>query len=657
MAINRVQVRRTLPWVDPIDAAALLPEGLLLDGRGGHPEARFAFMGLHPILEARFEGDTLTLRGAEETRRTGAPIDLLRALVDAYHWDLGEAHPFTGGFVGYFGYGFTAAIEPTLPRHASDTPDALLHLCTDALVFEHATQTLTAYAADVDRIAAEARLDELVGRLQQDLPSPRAVATPTWTPSLDQESFEAAVATMRQHILEGDLFQANIATQFEAELDADPVDLLRAFQAGNPSPYMALLRYADHAVISSSPEQLLAVDAGRIRTRPIAGTRGRGQDEAADQALEAELRADPKERAEHTMLVDLLRNDIAKVCAPGTTRVTELLSVERYQHVMHLVSCVEGRLRTDTGFPDWLAALFPGGTITGAPKHRACLRIHEAEPVARGPYTGSAGFLSWSHNAHWNILIRTLVLRDGRARVHAGSGIVADSDPSAEWHEANRKARSLLRAGGTPRSDAGSVRTAGTWSPHEPSRRVAARVLLIDNYDSFVHNLADYAAACGATVRVVRNDEDLEAAVADFAPTHLILGPGPGRPEASGATLEAARQVGRWPMLGVCLGHQAMAIAHGGKVRIAPPVHGKTSPVHHEEPLFDGLPHPFTATRYHSLVVDAPPSWHVTAQLEDGTVMAMRHPEHPVWGLQFHPESVLTEGGMDIVLAFLEASP
>ena len=281
------------------------------------------------------------------------------------------------------------------------------------------------------------------------------------------------------------------------------------------------------------------------------------------------------------------------------------------------------------------------------------MRIEEAEPVPRGPYTGSAGFLSWSHNAHWNILIRTLVLKDGHARVHAGSGIVADSVPEHEWHEAGRKARSLLRAGGTPRADAGTVRTFGTWEPPTASQQVDARVLLIDNYDSFVHNLADYAALCGATVQVMRNDEDLEAIAATFRPTHLILGPGPGWPGDSGATLEAARQLDRWPMLGVCLGHQAMAHVHGGAVRVSPPVHGKTAPILHDERLFAHLPSPFTATRYHSLVVDAPPDWVVSATLEDGTVMAMRHPQYPVWGLQFHPESLLTDGGVEILRRFL----
>lgn len=653
MATSRVQLHRTVGWVEPIDAAAIFPEGLLLDGSGQHPEARFGFLGLHPALEARFQGNELTLTDGSGTRtQRGDPLEMLRQLVHAHKWGLDEAHPFTGGFVGYFGYGFTQAVEPTLNLEPADTPDAVLHLCTDAAVFDRASSTVTLYAADEDGALAESRLDCYEAALAGPVPKPGSVPDVTWHTSLDQAAFEAAVARLRDRILDGDLFQANLATRFEAPMNVDPVDLFRRFQAGNPSPYMALLRYDDDAIVSSSPEQLFAVTEGRIRTRPIAGTRGRGATEQEDLALEAELRRDEKERAEHTMLVDLLRNDIARVSEPGTTRVTEVMSVERYQHVMHLVSCVEGELRPDTDFVDWLAAMFPGGTITGAPKHRACMRIEESEPVPRGPYTGSAGFLSWSHNAHWNILIRTLVLKDGQARVHAGSGIVADSVPSHEWHEAGRKASSLLRSA-SPRVGAGAVTRYEDWSPPAAPEPVHARVLLVDNYDSFVHNLADYAALCRAEVKVVRNDADLDQVLGAFEPTHVILGPGPGWPEDSGITLELARDVETYPVLGVCLGHQALATVHGGRVFVAPPVHGKTSAVHHDDPLLAHLPGPFTATRYHSLIVEPPAGWHTSAWLADGTLMAMKHPERPVWGLQFHPESFLTQGGLEILRRFL----
>ncbi|MCA1819636.1 MAG: chorismate-binding protein, partial [Halobacteriales archaeon] len=418
----------------------------------------------------------------------------------------------------------------------------------------------------------------------------------------------------------------------------------------------------DVAIASGSPEQLFAAAGGRIQSRPIAGTRKRGATAAEDAAMEAELTADPKEQAEHTMLVDLVRNDVARVALPGTVRVAEWGSVERYRHVMHLASRVEGDLRPGTGFADWLAALFPGGTVTGAPKVRAVQRILEAEPVPRGPYTGSAGYLSWSHNAAWNILIRTVVLSGGEAHVCAGSGIVADSDPRREWKEAQRKARALLDAATGAAVAAGPGRLGEvtrhrSWAPGRlAARHAEARVLLIDNYDSFVHNLADAFAALGARTCVVRNDTDWRAALRESEATHVVLSPGPGWPDEAGASLQVAREMhGRLPILGVCLGHQAIGQAAGGRVAAHPagPVHGTPSPVLHTGAgLFAGLPSPLQGARYHSLVVqDVPAGWAVDARLADGTVMALR--QGTTFGLQFHPESLCTPLGLELLDRFL----
>jgi anthranilate synthase len=501
-------------------------------------------------------------------------------------------------------------------------------------------------------------------------PRPPPHEARTWETSLSQDQFMVAVGELRRLVHDGDLFQANLATRFSAPCDADPAALFASLQQANPSPYMALLEQPGFAVVSASPEQLVAVDAARgvVRSRPIAGTRKRGATREADLDLEQELLGDAKEQAEHTMLVDLVRNDVAKVAAPGSVRVPERMSVERYRHVMHLVSRVEGKLRQDRDAWDAVLALFPGGTVTGAPKVRACERIQQAEPVSRGLYTGSLGYLSWSGNAHWNILIRTLLLADGQATVFAGSGIVADSDAEREWKEADRKARALLDAaeghggGGTP-DRLGEVTPHGSWSL--PVAPVAAgrgrRVLLIDNYDSFVHNLADYCAALGAEVRVVRNDADWRSELAAFRPTHLVLSPGPGWPEAAGCTVEVAREAtGRLPILGVCLGHQSIGHAHGATVEIHPsgPVHGKPAEVlHGGQGLFKGLPSPLRMARYHSLVVRdgmLGSDWIVDARLADGTVMALRHRSAPTFGLQAHPESICTDRGLELVANFLE---
>lgn len=729
-SFHQVRVPLTRP-ITPLEAyrrlraAGLAPQ--LLDGMGAHPDARFAYLTCHHDLEVRVRAGRVEERRPDGTTATvdEPPLPYLRRVLDATRQQVEERCGFTGGWIGYFGYEAHALFESTLPARSAATPDILLRRVWTVAVFDRQDGQVTLYSAGEEEREAERRADEAVAALASgpadpaehagpamtratgppEAPAPRQAPIPlegtgagdplppatAWHTSMDQNAFEEAVGRMRARIAEGDLFQANLATRFQTPCDVDPADLFAALQAANPSPFMALLELDDHAVVSASPEQLLRVQDRTITSRPIAGTRPRGRDAAADDVLEVELRSDEKERAEHTMLVDLVRNDVAKVSVPGTVRVPEWMSVERYRHVMHLASRVEGRVRPGTGFLDWMAALFPGGTITGAPKHRACMRIHETEPVRRGPYTGSAGYLSWSHNTQWNILIRTLVLQDGIASVHAGSGIVADSDPTQEWHEAGHKAHALLDAAtgqdtGGSRSRLGEATRHDAWSPAPPPARFPeARALLVDNYDSFTYNLADQCAALGAAVRVIRNDADWRAAVDAFAPTHIILSPGPGHPDDAGCCVELVRVLrGRLPILGVCLGHQAIARALGGRVAVGRPVHGKTAPVHREgEGLLDRLPASFQAARYHSLHVPrdgVPSGFRITATLagadtqdqdrrapapstgsptrgegrsEAGMVMAMEDAGDHIVGLQFHPESMATPLGLQVLAAFM----
>ncbi len=661
---------------DPLDAWRALKDSgaILLDGNGLHPEARHAYVALHPRLEVRITKDQVQVIHDDGAREewTQNPQDALRDLTTQWKFAQNESG-FTGGFVGVIGYGFTHAIEPTLPRrHDAKTPDLCLRLCRDVIVFDKANGTVQLHTTD---LPGESDAKERAARIQNQLAKPMNPVAPLepqdleWRTSMDADAFQQAVVELKERIRDGDLFQANLATRFEAPFHADPAALFAALRDHNPSPYMALMDLGDHVLVSGSPEQLFAVEQGRIRARPIAGTRRRGKDDVEDRRFEQELLTDAKEQAEHTMLVDLLRNDIARVSVPGTVHVPERGSVERYRRVMHLVSRVEGTLRGDADFTDWVSALFPGGTITGAPKHRACMRIHDAEPVARGHYTGSAGYLNWDHSeSHWNILIRTMILQDGWVAVHAGSGIVAGSDPEREWMEAGNKAQALLEAAtgqanaADAHGDEGSVTPHGAWKPPTPQGQVDARVLLVDHYDSFVHNLADHCAALGANVYVVRSDDDIDAALRDFQPTHVIFGPGPGWPADAGHVPRLAKDlVGRLPVLGVCLGHQALGMAAGANVVVGErPVHGEVDAMHHNGAgVLAGLPRPMPATRYHSLVVtddSLPAEWEVTARLEDGTVMAMEHRDHPVVGLQFHPESIGTPHGLDILFRFLTTS-
>jgi anthranilate synthase/aminodeoxychorismate synthase-like glutamine amidotransferase len=707
-------------------AAGLSP--LLLESAGRHPEAGRSFIGLTPYVEVRVTAlpgagipgiaripkggpgrfaqedafrsspqspESLPGRSGgwsiEERWADGAievydgdPVEHLRRLTDRFRFTLDAPEGgFTGGWMGCFGFGFANALEPTLPAQPPSTiPDVVLRLCLDALVFDARAGTLRLHAAELDGAPpAEERIAIIRAALlpphqttdctdstEQKIRSVQSVQSVVseakWVSSFTQEGFEQAVRDLKALVHDGDLFQANLAVRWRTTDTPDGADLLDALRKANPSPYMALLEFGGFTIVSGSPEQLFAVEGGRIRSRPIAGTRKRGVTPQEDEAMERELRGDVKERAEHTMLVDLVRNDLARVAVPGTVTVPERMGVERYRHVMHLVSRVEAQVRPGTGFMDWLAALFPGGTVTGAPKVRATQRILEAEPVARGAYTGSAGYLTWSHDAHWSILIRGLQLQDGHVDVHAGAGIVAESDPEREWRESQRKAQALLEAASGPATTGnptrlGEATAAETWTPPKPGRsHPGARVLLIDNYDSFVHNLADYCGALGAQVRTVRNDADWRSAVESFRPTHLVLSPGPGWPQEASGTLAAVRELsGRIPILGVCLGHQALGHAAGGRVHLHPagPVHGTPDAVHHEGAgLFAGLPSPLQATRYHSLAVDGmPESWQVDARLADGTVMAMRHGTEPTFGLQFHPESIATEHGLALLDAFL----
>lgn len=678
MATNEIQQFRfqVTPGLEALDAYRLLMDHLplLLDGNSEHPEVKQSIIAFTPRLEVRINGDAVKVRhdnGCVDERRQ-PPLESLRKLTE--DWQFTTPHQgFTGGFVGIIGYGFTRAIEPTLPAPVDDAgvPDVCLRLCRDALVINSATGEATLWTTDLPgENIAEQRGLEILESLQKSLIPLASIPRQelTWGTSMEQATFEEAVRTMKEHIRTGDLFQANIATRFEAVLNIEPERLFFALRAHNPSPYLALMDWGDHCLVSGSPEQLFAVENGIIRARPIAGTRRRGEDRIHDELFEVELLTDRKEQAEHTMLVDLVRNDLAKVSVPGTVHVPERGSVERYRRVMHLVSRVEGTVRPGTGFTDWLAALFPGGTITGAPKHRACLRIHEAEPVARGHYTGSAGFLSWDHSStHWNILIRSMVLRGGRVSVHAGSGIVNDSDPEREWHEAGSKAQALLEAAtgqadSSEHGDEGSVKSVAAWTAPERPGTVSARVLLIDHYDSFVHNIANYCASLGASVDVVRCDGAVDAALERFKPTHMILGPGPGWPDDAGYSLRLCSDLhGRLPILGICLGHQALAQAAGAKVQVANrAVHGEIDDVFHDGTgILARLPSPFQATRYHSLMVEEstlPADWQVTARLADGTVMAMQHREHPSIGLQFHPESIGTDVGLEILFQFLNTA-
>jgi anthranilate synthase component 1 len=470
---NRIPVsREVLADLDtPLSTYLKLANGpysyLLESVHGGEKWGRYSIIGLPCSTVLRISGNDLTvLRQGEvvESLTSEDPLAWIEAFQGRYRApDLPGLPRFTGGLVGYFGYDTVRYIEPRLSGlDRSDLigcPDILLMVSEEVLVFDNLAGTLL-LIVHVDPAQEDAlqqgqrRLDELAGKLRtavfeygKEAVTPRrAVQEADFISGFTQDGFEAAVDRIKDYILEGDAMQVVLSQRMSIPYRAAPLDLYRALRSLNPSPYMFYLDLGDFHVVGSSPEILVRLEDGMVTLRPIAGTRPRGKDEEDDLRLEAELLADPKELAEHLMLIDLGRNDAGRVCEIGSVRLTDKMVIERYSHVMHIVSNVTGHIRPGMSAIDVLRATFPAGTVSGAPKIRAMEIIDELEPVKRGIYAGAVGYLSWSGNMDTAIAIRTAVIKDGTLHIQAGAGIVADSVPTNEWHETLNKGRAIFRA-------------------------------------------------------------------------------------------------------------------------------------------------------------------------------------------------------------------
>jgi anthranilate synthase component I len=488
----------------PVSAFAKLRRGpfaFLLESApaGGETWARYTFLGTEPrsawrLREGVVEDWTLE-RGWHGARRPTDPLDDLRALVAEHEpVEVPELGVFWSGAVGYFSYDVVRLIErlPNAPPHKLDVPDALFvftralviidNLRAQARVVVGVPVRPGASTVELRRAYAEAEreIDETIERLRAPGNIPSLDLDPSAPPaegssSYSREKFERDVERIREYIFAGDCFQALLARRIAVPLDFDPMALYRALRALNPSPYMYHLVLDGVELVGSSPELLVRLANGRVTVRPIAGTRPRGLTPEEDERLSAELLADEKERAEHVMLVDLGRNDVGRIAEFGTVKVTELMVVERYSHVLHIVSQVEGQLRAGASAVDVFKATFPAGTMTGAPKVRAMEIIDELEPERRGPYAGAVGYIAaGDRRMDLAITIRTCVIADGVASVQAGAGIVADSVPAREWEETENKARALLKAIGQVRS-ANAVASKRERSTHGDSAgRVAS---------------------------------------------------------------------------------------------------------------------------------------------------------------------------------------
>ena len=433
--------------------------------------SRFSFIGRRPAATIVSRGGKLTVDGG---RLMGdVPLDrgilaAVEAMLAVYRSpSLEGLPPLHGGLVGYLGYDVVREVEhlPDVPPDDAGWPDAVLCVIGELACFDHWRQRVTLISAayippgapdaDLDRVYDEAagRLDDLAAAgarpLDEPMVEPPDIGDPLpgVTRSVAAADFERAVQVAKDHIRAGDVFQVVLSQRFDLDLEADPFDFYRALRQVNPSPYMYFFRHPEVTVVGSSPEPMVQLLDGRVISRPVAGTRRRGRSDEEDRRMAAELLEHPKEIAEHVMLVDLARNDVGRVVDFGTETVDELMTLERYSHVMHLTSQVSGRLRAGLGPIDVLRATLPAGTVSGAPKVRAMEIIDALEPTKRGPYAGVVGYLDFSGNVDTAIAIRTmLVAPDGRASVQAGAGVVADSDPAQEDLECRNKAAALLAA-------------------------------------------------------------------------------------------------------------------------------------------------------------------------------------------------------------------
>ncbi len=453
----------------PVSAFMRINDGshsyLLESVEGGEKWARYSFLGSNPsiVIKGNRERIEITSGGKKEViRDVSDPLEILKSIMEKYRPVQVEGLPrFFGGAVGYLSYDMVRYFEeiPDRKKDGIDLPDLYFVITDTILIFDNINQTIKVVSnahiedSDIEKVYKETteKIDRIIRKLRdgRNLESAKKIkgrTNPTFTPNMDREHFCRMVNRAKEYIKAGDIFQVVLSQRFRTEVSSDPFDIYRALRVINPSPYMYYLHFDDIDIAGSSPEVLVRCEDRKIEVRPIAGTRRRGLSEDEDNRMMEELLADPKERAEHIMLVDLGRNDVGRVSETGKVSVNELMVVEKYSHVMHMVSNVHGILFQDKDSFGLIKACFPAGTVSGAPKIRAMEIIEELEPSRRGIYAGAVGYFSFSGNMDTCIIIRTILIKDRVAYIQAGAGIVADSDPEKEYQETVSKARAMVSA-------------------------------------------------------------------------------------------------------------------------------------------------------------------------------------------------------------------
>jgi len=556
----------------------------------------------------------------ENDQDIGSALDIFDHLI------LPKTNSFFPAWLGFFSYEFARHLGLPSKSLGAKLPEAAFYLYNEGFVWENENSSPGELfdATEVSDICAD-------------------------------NNFSGGFDKVAQSITRGDVYQVNLAQRFS--FDAKAIDFFQLYQRlrlNNPTPFMGLIEDDDWAIASASPERLFSLKDGVISSRPIAGTRKRGLTRGEDDALEHELLSSQKERAEHAMLVDLIRNDLSRVCETASVHVDESFIVERYSHVMHLVSEVSGR--TSKSLKEIFASIFPAGTITGTPKESAMEHIRDLELYTRGGYTGSMGYISSGEGADFNILIRSAFREGHKGYIWAGAGIVAKSECNAEQSEVSVKAQSVtqvlrnIKGPSTP-----DFPRPGTILPRRSMLRKFNRdVLFVENHDSFSHNIVDALRSLGCRVDVV----DHLQLPNTVGPRHIVLGPGPKNPHEAGHLMKWIESFAHESaILGICLGHQALGQYFGAQlIGARRAIHGECEMITHTgHPLFQNVPVAFKGMRYHSLVLtNVPEAFEVTAFSASDEVMAIAHKTLPLFGVQFHPESFLSESGDTILSNFLE---
>ncbi|OGS41858.1 MAG: hypothetical protein A3K67_03940 [Euryarchaeota archaeon RBG_16_62_10] len=415
---------------------------LLESVEGTQKTARYSFIGVRPIVSFRSRKGLVDLDG--RTFRTEDPYEALRSFFRSVRCGASDIVPFSGGMIGYAGYGMVRYFDRIREPESLDMniPDMHFIVPTHLVCVDHVNSRTF--------LISHGRMAELKEALSRVRPSaPADLSVSEGRPNVDRARFEKMVAVAKEHILAGDIFQVVLSRRTDFTVRGDPLDMYRTLRSLNPSPYLFYLDFGQTQILGSSPEMLVRLEGTKLTTRPLAGTRPRGKDVEEDEKLKVELLLDEKERAEHLMLVDLHRNDMGRVSKFGTVKVTDLMSIEKYSHVQHIVSNVESEIRPDMDGFDALRSCFPAGTVTGAPKIRAMEIISELEPTPRGPYAGAVGYFDFTGNMDFAIAIRSIMVSGTRASLQAGAGIVADSVPEREYAETEHKMGAMLQALGS----------------------------------------------------------------------------------------------------------------------------------------------------------------------------------------------------------------